>query len=70
MSEVHSILFNKNIWTLKDSKRWLKEHDYIPIKKVDITTNFYRFRIRDPKLFKKFRIIYIDYGIEFVLGFK
>lgn len=70
MSEVHSILFNKNIWILKDAKRWLREHDYIPIKKVDITTNFYRFRIRDPKLYRTFRIIYIDYGIEFVLGFK
>jgi hypothetical protein len=53
---VHSIIFNKKKWTIPSSQKWVYDHGYKPIKNVDVTENYYRWRIRDPKLFKQFVI--------------
>jgi hypothetical protein len=54
MSEIHSVLFDKNYYDEKLAKTWLKIEGLHPIKKVHITENFLRYRIRDPNLFKRF----------------
>lgn len=48
--EVQSILFMKSDWTLKDCKKWLKEHKFSK-SKVDETDDYYRFRQKNPDLF-------------------
>jgi len=66
---VQSVLFNKNIWSLSDAIKWLREHKY-KVKKVDVTENFYRFRQRKPRA--KYRYINKKLGssgIELVLFF-
>ncbi len=70
MSEIQAILFEKRYWKISEAKKWLKEHKFKPLK-YDITKNLYRFRLIDPKKFKKFRIKKFAFGlISFVFGFK
>lgn len=45
---VQSILFEKSVWDVKSSRRWLKEHDFIYNGKVDKRGNNLRFRQFDP----------------------
>lgn len=65
---VHSIIFRKDKWTIQDSHRWLYQHGYRPIKNVDVTQNFYRWRIRDPNEFRQFVTKKVGKGIEIVFG--
>lgn len=71
VSKIQSIIFNKHEWKLKDAKKWLKIHGKIPIKKVHETKNYYRFRLKLPHQFKKFRMepLY-NHTVYLVLGFK
>lgn len=68
---VHTVLFPRDRWTIDSAKAWLLDHDFIA-PKVDVTTNFLRFRQKNPKLFDQssFRTISISAaeGIEFVIG--
>ena len=38
-----AIIFNKNLYTLNDAKKFIKKHDLKPIKEVHQTKNYYRF---------------------------
>jgi hypothetical protein len=66
---IHSILFDKNYYTIKQTKDYLRLHDMKPIKKVHITTNFYRYRLIDPKIFKSFSTKSISPHIKIVIGY-
>jgi hypothetical protein len=70
-SEVQSILFDREIWDVKEAQRWLKEHGY-KYKSYEITENYYRFKQRSPRHYKRFRILEFgkDTGIKAVIGFK
>jgi len=69
-SEVHSIRFSKDHYTTATARKGLKSHGYKPIKRVDITENQYRYRIKDPSLFKRFITKVEDDGkIHFVIGY-
>lgn len=48
MPRVQAILFDRKYFTATKARKWLKEHDYKPIKRVDRTKNFLRYRIRSP----------------------
>ncbi len=69
-SEIHGILFDKTKYTEAEAKKYLKEHNMKPIKRVHITEKFFRYRLVDPKVFKYFRIKKIGGGVEYILGFK
>lgn len=74
MSTVQAVIFSKKDWSTEDARKWLFEHDYRPIKRVDKTKNFLRYRLKDPKQFKTFRTrpLKTKDGRRFqlVLGFK
>lgn len=53
---VQAILFDNKKWTEIKAKKYLKDRDIIPIKPVHKTTNFLRYRLQDPSLFKSFYI--------------
>lgn len=38
------------------------------LKKVDLTLHYYRYRIRDPKMFRSFITKEVTPGIKFVFG--
>jgi len=67
-SQVQSILFERSKWTYAKAMEWLVKHNYSPLK-IDITNNFYRFRIFPPSMFSRFRTKKVSDGIEFVIGF-
>lgn len=48
MSEVQAIAFYKNNWSKNKAIKWLKKHDYKPIKEVHETKNMLHYRITDP----------------------
>lgn len=48
---LQSVLFDKDIWTLKAARTWLKEND-LKSGKLDETEDNFRFRQRDPGDFK------------------
>lgn len=71
---VQSVLFNKQLWNLTESKQWLKENGYI-CRKVDEKPHFLRFRQRDPKKLEregyKFRTKKLGKsGIELIIAYK
>ena len=73
MSKVQSIIFNREFWTISQAKDWIRKHPQFKIKKIDFPADgkTIRFRQRDPKEFKKFRIKDIGNGnIKLILGFK
>ena len=46
-SVVQAILFKKNDWDLQSSMKWLENNHFKP-KKIDITNNWFRYRILEP----------------------
>lgn len=68
-SEVQSILFDKHKFTTSEARKWMKKHGFKPIKRVDETKAFYRYRQTDPDKYKYFRMK-VTPDIKFVLGFK
>lgn len=70
-SEIQSILFDKNKWTIPKAKKWLKKHDY-KYDDVRTTTNKIRFRQVEPNQFQEFRTLAFSdkYGVEAILGLK
>ncbi len=70
MSTVQAVIFNNKKWTSEKARSWLKSHEYIPLKRVHKTTNFLRYRIKDPSKFKRFTTKKMSNGIELVIGFK
>lgn len=67
MSEIQSVLLNKNLYDIDSAIKWIIDHKFKLIK-LDITNNFYRFRQKDPDLFNSFRIIQKK-NVSFVIGF-
>ena len=71
MSKIQSVLFDRKKWTMADARKWLKMNRMKPIKSVDKTTNFYRYRLYSPKKFKRFAMKPIKkHGLLFVIGFR
>jgi hypothetical protein len=70
MSQIQAVIFNKQYFTHKTASNWLNKQKIKPIKKYHETQNYYRYRIREPNNFSKFRLISHKPGVKFVIGFK
>lgn len=73
-SIIQSVIFDKNKWDVRSSKKWLKENNFIS-PKVDKKDNFLRFRQKDPdelksKGYKKYITKKIKNGIELIISYK
>jgi hypothetical protein len=56
MSKIQSILFERQCFTPKTAKDWLKANNYRSYK-LDITKHYIRVRQFDPSSYKHYRII-------------
>jgi len=65
--KIQSLIFNKRLWATNDARAWLRRHHFIPIKHVDITPNYYRYRIREPLPGHRFRMLHFGHGILAVI---
>lgn len=69
MTEIQSVILDKNFYSLKDAHDFIKRNKF-KLLKTDETKNFYRFRQNEPDKYKLFRIKNIKPGVKFVIGIK
>jgi hypothetical protein len=69
MSKVQAILFDKDYWNVKLIVDFLHEHKFKPIKKMHITDQYYRIRIRNPLKTKRYRTKEIMPGLKFIIEY-
>lgn len=50
-----AIRFDRTKWSTERARIWLGKHGYKPIKRVDITANELRYRIREPNALETYR---------------
>ncbi len=65
---IQSVLIDKRFYSLTQAINYINLHGY-KLKKIDETTNFYRFRQLSPKLFKKYFIKDLHNGVKLVVGY-
>lgn len=66
-SEIQAVLFKD--WTTIKARKWLAKKKLKPIKRVHKTNIFYRYRLKNPNKYKKFRLKKINNNISFIIGF-
>ena len=70
-TQVQSVLFDRDIYSLTEAKKWLRDNDFIA-PKVDKTDRYLRFRQKEPNYFNEssFRTIPFgkDTGIKAIIG--
>ena len=69
LSEVQSLLFDKNLFIIEEALRWASEHDF-KTNKIDETEKNIRIRQIDPALFERFVTKEIDNGVFAIIGFR
>lgn len=67
---IQAVLFDNTMWTSKEAKKYLREHNIVPIKPVHVTKHLLRYRIIPPENFNSFSSKKLDYGITLVFGYK
>ena len=68
MTKIQAVLFDNNRYSFKTSQDWINKHNYIPIKNPHFTSNYIRYRIKNPDYnHHKYRIEHIGHGISFIL---
>jgi len=67
-NNIHSILFDKNKFTVDSAMNWIITHGF-KIKKIHMTKNQIRFRQFPPKKNYKYATKRITNGIEFVFAY-
>lgn len=70
-SKVQAVAFNTSYWTANQARYWLDTHGFVRKKRVDKTANgkWLRYRMYNPKQFKKYATKKTPKGINFVIGF-
>jgi hypothetical protein len=67
-SEIQSVYFMDNSWTPTTARQWLKSHNIRPIKGVQHNGYQFRYRIREPELYRRFATKMLGDDIYLVLG--
>ena len=67
--ELQSARFHKTKFTTQQARAYLKRKNIKPIKHVDITPYYYRYRITEP-IYDRYITKKISDGIEYVYGIK
>jgi len=65
---IQTIIFDRRFWLPSEAKKWIRQHNYHPIKPMHATNRFYRFRINNP-VFNRYRTITLPIHVELVVGF-
>jgi hypothetical protein len=70
-SEIQSVLFDRDYFTLKSAIKWLKDHGFVH-EKLHKTKKYYRFRQFKPRRDREHRTIAPKYkkGIKFIIEFR
>lgn len=68
-SHIQAVLFDKDRFDSKSARKWLSKNNLTAMKRVHKTDKYLRYRINDPKRYKRMRTKGIDNGVKFILGF-
>lgn len=64
---VQAVLFNKNYWRTEHCRKWLREHNFDPIKPVHITDKYFRYRINEPNSNSDYKMISLPRHIKLIV---
>jgi hypothetical protein len=67
-SEVQAVYFMEPKWTPAAARKWLKDHNYKPIKDVHRKGKELRYRIHDPAEYGHFTTHKTDHDVYLVIG--
>lgn len=51
---IHAIWFEKGYWTIAEAEHMMNSLHLVPIRPVKDQTNFFSYRLQDPKKYKAF----------------
>ena len=69
MTVIQAILLSKEFYDKNQAEAYIKRHKYKPIKKVRITTQYYRYRIKEPDYdLYDYRTITLKTGVKAIVG--
>ena len=69
-SKIQAVVFLKPKWNVTKARKWLRDHKIKPKKLPDFKfKNQIRFRIEDPKKFKRFSTKKTKDDVNLILGF-
>jgi len=66
---IQALLFDNAKWTPAKARSWMKRKGYKPIKRVDKTDTYLRYRLRQPQKKSRYRTIKFGKGIKAVLQY-
>ena len=67
--QTQAIIFDNSIYNIFTARNWLRKHKYKPIKNVDKTLHYLRYRLIEPDEFKNYVTRDLGNGIQLILGF-
>ena len=62
---LQTVLIPRSFFSLTDARKWMKDNGY-PVKKIDKTNNYYRFRQMEPVSGAQYYTIRLNNGIDLV----
>ena len=69
MTVTQAVIFRRDMYDPARCRRWLMKHKLNPIKKVHITTNYLRYRIKEPDYdHYEYKTKQISDGVKIILG--
>ena len=66
--EIQAVYFDITIWDAASSRKWLKSHNLVPIKRMRIEGTHRRYRIQNPNKYRSFITKKLPGGVYLVLG--
>jgi len=69
MSDIQSISFENSKFTVESAKKFLFQHNLVPIKPPHLTLHFIRFRLKPPEQFSRFVTQHFKEGIHYIIGY-
>lgn len=68
-SEIQAVIFNNKAWNEKRARKELKKLNLMPLKPAHRTSNYLRYRIKDPSQFARFVTKPTSKDYSLVIGF-
>lgn len=65
---IQAVLFDTDNYTSSKARKWLKDHNFEPIKRVHKTENYLRYRIVEPNDKDIYRIKRINKYLKFIIA--
>ncbi len=66
-NHMQNVMFDRHLFTTRQAKEWMKIHNLKPIKHVDKTINYLRYRLREPRAGAHYNTKSITRGIKSVM---